>query len=295
MRDNTHTRALEREGSTENTRVVRQPAGSEGSRVRRVAFRILAVLVSLSLLVLMVFSLMEVVLMWLTWDTLMSFIDDLPAGDEIHRAHFNMIGIVAWALVAFVLVQLRRPERRVASMLGAAGIVITGMAVYGLSGTLSEWLIEDVLPVIFVVGLAILHPRARDMLRLPKLDRPMAMLVAAAAMPWIVFAVDQALTQFRYAAGDSHSELEHWATAALMAVTIVWSGLIGSSDHPGWRLPAWIAVLASIEYGVHSLVFPDMASSASTVWAVAAIGWGVAFAAATVRRSRLYRQRIVAP
>lgn len=293
MRDNTHIGALETDTSAD-TGFVEPPAAPEGSRARRIAFRILSVLVSLSLLVLMVFSLMEVVLMWLPWDTLMSFIDDLPAGDEIHRAHFNMIGIVSWALVACVVVQLRRPERRVAAMLAAAGIVITGMLVYGLSGTLSEWLIEDVLPVIFVVGLAILHPRARDMLRRPNLDRPMAMLVAAAAVPWIVFAVDHALTQFRDAAGDPHAQVEHWATAALMAVTIIWFALIGSSDHPGWRLPAWVAALASIEYGVHSLVFPDVASSASSLWAVATVVWGVAFAAGTVRRTLFDRRPVPA-
>jgi hypothetical protein len=80
--------------------------------------------------------------------------------------------------------------------------------------------------------------------------------------------------------------MEHWATSALMAVIIVVAGLIGSTDHTGWRLPAWIAALASIDYGVHSLVFPDVASNASTLWAVAAVAWGCAYAVTIVRRSR---------
>lgn len=256
------------------------------SRGRRIAFRVVAVLVSLSLLVLMVFGLLEAILMWFSWDSLMSFIDDLPAGDEIHRAHFNIVGIVSWALVTGVVVQLRKPERRTAAMLQAAGIVVAGMAVYGLSGTVAEWLVEDVVPVVLVLLLAWLHPRARELVRMPALDRRMAGLVALAAVPWLVFITNQAMLQWRNVAGDTHAEMEHWATAALLGIVVLWCGLVGSSDHSGWRLPAWIAGLASIDYGLHSLVFPDVASAAPAFWATTAVIWGIAFLAATITRPR---------
>ena len=72
----------------------------------------------------------------------------------------------------------------------------------------------------------------------------------------------------------------------LLGVVVVWCGIIGSSDQAGWRLPAWIAGLASIDYGLHSLVFPDVASAAPGFWAVAAIGWGVSFLVITITRGR---------
>ena len=73
----------------------------------------LAVLTSLLVLTFMIFAVTEMVFMWLPWDTLMSVIDDLPAADEIHRGHWNISGIIAWALVLGVVVQLRKPERRI--------------------------------------------------------------------------------------------------------------------------------------------------------------------------------------
>ena len=131
-------------------------------------------------------------------------------------------------------------------MLQAVGIVVGGAVVYGLSGTLGEWLAEEVTLLVPVLLLALLHPRARDLVRCPRTDRTMGALVGVAAVPWLVFAVDQALLQWRNVSGDAHAGLEHWATAALLTVVVLWCGLLGSSDHSGWRLPAWIAAL-----GVH--------------------------------------------
>jgi hypothetical protein len=276
-------------GVASTTAVAGEPAeAGEGrsTRVRRIAFRVLAVLTSLLVSTLMIIAVTEVVFMWLPWDTLMSVFDDLPAGDEIHRGHANIIGIVAWALVLAVLAQLRKPERRVAAMQLAVGIVVAGTVLFGLSGTLAEWLMEEITLLVPVLLLALLHPRARDLVRLPRPDRTMAGLVGMAVVPWMVFAVDHGLLQWHNVIGDAHAEMEHWAMAALLAVVILWGGLVGSGDNPGWRLPAWIAALASIEYGLHSLVFADVASAASTFWAVAAIAWGAAFAVAIVGRSR---------
>lgn len=263
-----------------------QPAGGTRARARRIAFRALAWVTSVGVLVLSGFGLLEVVFMWLPDATVVAMFDDVGAADLIHRGHFNAIGIVSWAFVPVVLVQLRRPERRVAAMVLALAIVIAGTVLYGLSGSLADWLIEEVTLLVPVLALAWLHPRASDLLRRPRLDRTMAGLVGVAAVPWLMFAVTQAQLQWRNVAGDSHAAMEHWATSALMAVTIVLAGLIGATDHSGWRLPAWIAALASIDYGLHSLVFPDVASNASTQWGVAAVAWGCAYALAIVRRSR---------
>lgn len=286
------------DGSERMTRGAAQPgvAGTAAPRVarpatagrRRSAFRLVAAVTALWVLAMAVFALTEVVLMWLPEDRLLAVVgaDGMVAQLEAHRGHFNTAGINAWALVLAVLVQLRRPERAVAPMLQAVGIVLAGTVLYGLSGTFADWLAEEVVLLVLVVCTALLHPRASDLLRVPDLDRPMAVLVAVAAGPWALSMVGHALLQWRDAAGDPHAALEHWAHVALLTVVVVWSGLLGASDHAGWRLPAAIAVVASIDYGVFSLAFPGTASAADPVLAAGAVTWGVAYAVLTWRRVR---------
>lgn len=261
-------------------------ATETSSRTRRIAFRVLAVLTTLWLLAVLIFGLLELVLMWLPRETLVSMIGEFTAADLAHRSHFMSMGIVAWATVLAIVVQLRKPARRVAPMLQLVVIAVAASVVFALSGTFGDWLLEEATILVPVLLLAWLHPRARDLVSKPTFDRAMLALTAVAALPWMVFIVNHARLQLANAAGDSHAELEHWATAALMAIVILACGFIGSSDHDGWRLPAWIAAGASLVYGLHSLVFPDPASAASTIWAVTAVAWGLVFGVSIVRRLR---------
>lgn len=260
-------------------------AGAEPpSKTRRIGFRVVAWIAALWLLALNVFALLEIFLMWLSEDTLTSmFGEEFP---EIHRAHFMVIGIVAWAMILSIGVQLRKPERRVAPMLWLATSALAGTVLFGLSGTLGEWLVEEVLFVLIPIGLVVsLHPMRREFLRRPRFDRPMVSLAALATIPWLIYVFDNAGMQLANAVGDPHAEMEHWALAALLGVVVLAAAFIGSSDHRGWRLQAWIAAGASVVFGIHSLVFPGLASGLAPMWATAAILWGIAFGVATVRRS----------
>lgn len=273
-----------RETSAPELDVTRSP-----SKGRRIAFRVLAVITGLWFLAYYLFGLTEVVLMWLPMDTLRSIIppDDQTIPDlAIHRAHFMSVGIMSWTVLLAVFSQWRKPQRRVAQMLQLVGIALGAALMYGLSGTLVESLIEEGTVVVPVLALAALHPRFRDFFRVPTFDRPMLGMAAGAAVPWLVFAIDNAWLQLTNAAGDPHAEFEHWAVAALMAVTIVLCTLLGSSDHDGWRMPAWVAAGASLVYGVHSLVFPGLPSALPGFWAATAIVWALGFGALIVRRSR---------
>lgn len=265
----------------------RAEADAGGSKGRRVIFRVVAVLTSLWVLAMSIFALMEIVLMWLPGDTLLSMIDDFTPAHLGHRTHFMNAGVIAWAVVLGVFVQLRTPARREAPMLHALIIALGASVLFALSGSLGDWLLEEVTLLIPLLLLAFLHPRARQLIRMPTWDRGMAGLAAVAAVPWLVFAFTQAQLQWRNVAGDVHAEAEHWAAAALMALVVVACAFIGSTIHSGWRLTAWVAVLASANYGLHSLVFAEQASAASTPWATAAIAWGVIYAASIIRRSRL--------
>lgn len=254
---------------------------------RRTAFRVVATLVALWLLAMNVFGLTEIVLMWLPVETLASMFDESASEISIHRAHFMAIGIVSWAAVISMLVQLRKPERRVAPMLLLAAIALGAAVVYGLSGTLNEWLIEEIAFLVVPVALVVsLHPSRAGLFARPSFDRLLAGAATLASVPWMVFIVENAWSQFTNAASDSHAAMEHWAVAALMGIVIVVAAFLGSSDHSGWRLTGWIAVGGSVIFGIHSLVFPGLASALATIWAVAAILWGVVFGAMLIRRAR---------
>ncbi|MEN8238218.1 MAG: hypothetical protein ABFR53_03340 [Actinomycetota bacterium] len=258
------------------------------SKARHRAFRILAAILTVAFLALFVFGLFEVVLMWLPDEVLLSVIDDLTAADlEFHRAHFLSIGIVAWALVPALAVQLRKPERRVAPMLQLTVIVVVSSVVFGLSGTLGDWLVEEAAILVPVLLLAWLHPRARDLINRPAFDRGMVTLAAVAALPWLAFSIDNARLQITGIAGDPRPEEELWAAAAMMGVAIAACAIIGSSDRAGWPLPAWTAAAGSVIFGLHSLVYRDAASTLPIVWAVLAIVWGVGLGVMIVRRQLL--------
>ena len=259
------------------------------SRARHIAFCTLAVLVSLWVLARVVFGLLEVGLMWLPYETLEPILEghaDSAAELEAHRSHFMSIGIVAWAIMLAVAAQARRPHRREAQMVWAIVLAVSSTIFHGLSGATGRWLLEQGTLLVPILALALLHPRARNLYRLPTHHRSMLGLAIVAAGPWLVFAVTQAQRQWRNLAGDIHAEPEHWSIVALMAVTIGAAALIGAGDRPGWRLPAWFAAVASIIWAVHSLAFPEAASAATTPWAVGAICWGIAFAATTRNRQR---------
>ncbi len=257
------------------------------SKKRRIAFGVVATLVALLILAQQVFGLMELVFMWLPAETVAEMFEEETSFIVLHRAHFMAVGIIAWAVVLSMLVQLRKPERRVAPMLLVVVTALGATIVYGLSGTLSEWLIEEIALVVVPVSLVVLlHPSRDRLFSKPAFDQPLAGFAALAAAPWLVYIVDNAWTQFTNAAGDPHAEMEHWATAALMGTVIVVGAFLGSSDHPGRGLTAAIAAGGSVVFGVHSLVFHGLASALPMFWAVLAILWGIGYGAMFIRRSR---------
>jgi hypothetical protein len=270
--------------STSNVTESAQTLADTAPRARRIAFRVVAWITTLFLLVLFPFSFLEVVVMWLPDETLLTLIPDLAESDLLHRTHFLSVGIVMWALLLGVVVQLRRPERRAAAMLHSVVLVVAGTVLYALTGTLAEFLVEDVILLVPVVLLALLHPRSRELIGRHEIEPVMAATAAMAALPWTVFAVEQVRLQITDS--STHAELEHWATAALVAILIVTLGFIGSTALQGWRLTAWIAATASVVYGLNSLRFPEPASALSRVWAAAAVFWGIAYAITIVRRAR---------
>lgn len=93
----------------------------------------------------------------------------------------------------------------------------------------------------------------------------------------------------------AHVAIGHFKNMAAFSFMVIGVGLLASLRPYGWRLSAWVAGLLPAFLGLASVVFPDLSSSLSLVWALAAIHWGGVFvAAAELARSRL-RLSIVEP
>ena len=252
-------------------------------KIRKIIFYALAALLSAFFLFGFWDLIPGVVLGWLPDNVLISIHPDFERFVVPHRIHQMAMHAVLWGLVLGVVLQLYRPERRVAPLLQpltvflAFHIIELAIGEYG-----GGFPFLDVLLVLFIF----LHPRVRDLFRLPRLDWTMVGLTALAAIPWFVFALSQIELSRLNLPTDVHDHMEHWNRMAVFGILMVVWGLIGSTDLPGWRITAWTVAYGSVVYGLQSLVFPHQASAAPTVWAIAAAVWGVVYLVATERRAR---------
>jgi hypothetical protein len=196
-----------------------------------------------------------------------------------HRVHDVTFSFLMGTAVVGMLAQLRTPSQNVAGQLMAL-IPWVGLALaFALART---WLRFAPAPLFGVLTLfaTILHPSARNFFRsfsISRVNRVMLALVIIAAIPLLVFASTNIGLQ-RTVTND-HATLGHYGFMAAFSFTVIGAGLVASLRPDGWRLTAWVAGCLPTLLGVTSLVFPDVDSSLSLVWALAAIGWGVAFIA----------------
>lgn len=257
----------------------------KGSNVKRGAFLGVTGLTGAWLLVMLGFGLAFPVLAWFPDDMLFSLMDDIDPAALAHRLHELTVGVFSWALLLGVVLQLHKPERKVAPYLAALAVPVVLSVVEFSNG---NFVLADTLPLllpILVVGL--LHPTKSELVRVGHFDPTLTGLTALAAVPWAAFALGQARLQRVDVAGDIHAEVGHWGLMAGLGILVLVWGLIGASDRPGWPITGSMAALSSVLYGLHSLLFSGVASAASPGWATAAVLWGVTYGAAVVRRSRM--------
>ena len=164
----------------------------------------------------------------------------------------------------------------------AAGATV----VYGLSGSVGEWLLEEGTVLISVLLLALLHPRARDLLHWPRFDRDMTMLAAIASIPWVEYIVDNSRLQVFAVAGIP---TPRWSIGpSPLCWGSPWSPLPSSAplniQDGGFQRGSPGRVRCSS--GSTRLAFPGLAFALTGFWTVAAVVWGVVFVTVTERRSR---------
>jgi hypothetical protein len=234
---------------------------------RRAAFYVLAGLFSLLLIVftgVMIPILPSVVTGWFN-----------PNQFGIHQLHEMNAGALNWLVLAGMLVQLNRPERKIAALQMTNLVVLVSIVVSLVAGTFFP---PTLLFLLFTAGAAWLHPRREEMLRLGRLGNPELLALAAlAAVPLAIYSAGQISLQRGAAAGDSHAAFAHYAGAGVLAITILLVALLASFKTTGWRIPARGAGFLAIFFGLTSMVFPGQASSVGMLWGSLSILWGIAF------------------
>lgn len=258
----------------------RDPRPGRG-RVRRIAFRSLLVLTIAFLLFALFPAFPLIATNWLPRDAWLAVRSDLVAGDEVHRLHSLALAVLAWGMLAGVALQLHRPRRKVAALLGAAAVPISIAAAEALTGTYS---VAGTAPFILPIILACtLHPAAREFVRAPRLDPTMVILVLVAGGAWLAYALDLAQTLRAMSPPRDVDHVKFMVSLALLAV--LW-GLIAASDKAGWRFAGFAALFLTACVALQSLIFPAALSGLSAPWAWAALAWCLAFGAAAWRRAR---------
>ncbi len=185
-----------------------------------------------------------------------------------HRIHDLAFAFLISVTMLGTIAQLRRPSRSAAAQVMAAQV---------------PWVLLGA-PTLLATAL---HPAVGDLVRsvrIPRIDRALLALVVVAALPLLVFASTNVGLQT--AGPTDHALLGHYGFMAAFGFTVVGLGLLSSVRPAGGRVVPWAAGLLPVLLGVASLAFPDVESSLDLVWALAAIGWGVAFVTVAERRAR---------
>lgn len=194
----------------------------------------------------------------------------------IHQLHELVIAATLWSVLIGILAQLHRPEHKVGALQQSALVLLAIFLGRALGGDFTPPLVIF-LTLIAIAG--VLHPARDDLLR-PRASgvTPWTIglvLVAAAAVPLLLFASEQIMLQ--RIGGGEHAVLGHWGTVAGLAVAILALGTLASLRPTGWWIPAWSAGGLAAVYGLASVLFPAQASSAGMTWGLLAILWGVTF------------------
>ena len=133
-------------------------------------------------------------------------------------------------------------------------------------------------PIVVTVLLWWFHPARGQRMRLGGRPQPiLAALALLAAIPLVVYALDQAAIQRACVDGDQHCEEFHYAGMAALAFALPLVALVASFRTPGWLITARLVSAAAAVFGLSAVLFPDLPSSVGTTWGFVALGGAVLF------------------
>lgn len=189
-------------------------------------------------------------------------------------------GLLFLVLVAVPLLGLAwRPQSAVlVAQVAAVGVAIAAAAAVARSAA-------HLLPALGLWLTAIAVATASK-LRLrgdrPRVDRPLAAMAVAAAVPALTYAWRMATA---HVAVEQTVGLDHYPIQAALGIGIVLVAIVVAvSRHwPGSRLAAATLAVTVAWMGVESAVFPHRLGSFGPIWSWLALGWAVAFLALSFR------------
>jgi hypothetical protein len=201
-----------------------------------------------------------------------------PEALGVHLYHNFLASALLWVLVVAMIVQVRRPEAHAGSMLQTIGIWL----MLCLAAVLSAFPIPPLfIFLVLALIVAALHPARAELLSWRGFREPvLAGLTAVAAVPLLLYTVDQIGLQLSTSPHDPHTEFGHWMLMGAYALTIIFLGLVSATRPSGWRTPAWTAGLLAVLMGLVAVLNPHQPSSVGVVWGLVAIIWGAVFIAA---------------
>lgn len=220
-----------------------------------------------------------------------------------HRLHIFVFGLMLWTAAVGMLAQIRAPRRNVAGQ----WMALLPWVAFLVALVASDFL--EPLPIIVIFGgvtlvATVLHPAGGSLIgsfEAARVSRVLLVLAIVAAVPLLAYAATQIGLQTgaidpahdhggaahdhggashdHERAQQEHVEGGHYAGSAAFGFLVIGVGLLASLRPQGWWLPAWIAGLMAVIFGLASIAFPDPASTVGPLWAGAAILWGLGFIA----------------
>lgn len=280
-----------------------EPAASV-SRRRRIAFTV----------VVAVFAVVTALLTPLPFLVLGWFLEVKP-GAVSHKVHEISFGALFALILVGLLSQLRRPEEKLGPLAQVAVPLAVTILVLVLIANESDPIL--VVFVVFPLVIVALHPGRRNLLRpSTALSPSMMVLVLIAALPMLIFAIQQLETAYQAgriapevfdALPESATDAEfeaaiergtspatrqavqhygHWSAMGAFSLSLLILAVIAALRPPGWRIVAWSSGLGVMLYGLASLLNPADASAHGGPAAIAALIWGGALIATAEREKR---------
>ncbi|HZA42103.1 MAG TPA: hypothetical protein VFA00_15940 [Actinomycetota bacterium] len=193
---------------------------------------------------------------------------------EIHAFHNVVVAALLLVLSAPpAIAAARAPDRAAGPLLHLVAVSVAGLItmVLGLKVDIFT------LPFIVLVGvLLMLRVPRGPALAAGRLSPSLAVLVAVAALPLVIYALTQAELQ-RIDISGEHAEFNHWVETSFYAVAVLLLGLMAAVRPAAYRLTAWCAGLGLAILGGASLALGHYASALDAPWAWGALLGGLVF------------------